>query len=325
MTIAISTAMNKSRFVRGDAAVSIAVVGAGAMGCYFGGLLSKAGHGVCLIDLDPQQIALLNSKGLLLETDTGRYWLPVRAALARDLADPVDLVILFTKTLHSDAAMASVQHLLRPQTVVVSLQNGLGNAECIARYHPRSYIVVGTTLVPADLQGPGHVVSHGPSSSRLMDADALQPEWLSSVVRLFNQAGLQSEIEPDIQSLIWSKVAFNAALNAMCAVTGATPGVVAQFEAAVGLAMAVVTETVGVALKAGIRLDEAAIIRQVEMALTQQPDHKPSMLQDIEHKRLTEIDAINGAVVATATRLGMDAPVNRTLVALVKLKETLRT
>lgn len=323
MSVVSRPKMPAGPLARCDAGLNVAVVGAGAMGCYFGGLLSQAGHAVAFVDVNPQQIAALNTDGLLLETDAGDYRLPAKASLAAELVDSVDLLILFTKTTHSDAAMASVRHLLTPASIVLTLQNGLGNVESIARYHPLSLIAVGTTLVPADLVAPGHVRSHGPSRSWLMDAQVRQPEWLGLLVACLNRAGLHAGIDPEIHSVIWSKVAFNAALNAICAITGATPGVVAQSEAAVGLAMAVVTETVGVALKAGIRLDEAAVCKNVRMALAEQPNHKPSMLQDIEHKRLTEIGAINGAIVETATGMGMDAPVNRTLVALVKLKEQL--
>jgi len=299
------------------------VVGAGAMGCYFGGMLLRSGQRVSLIDVDPEQIDTINRRGLILETDQGRSELPARAFLAQDCAEPADILILFTKTMHTDAAMASVTHLLTPNTVILSLQNGLGNAERIQAYHDPSRIAVGTTLVPADLQGPGHVVSHGRSSSRMMDLNTECPDWVEALVDLFNRAGLNTELDRDIHAVIWSKVAFNAALNAVCAITGATPGPVGQVKDAMEMVRNVVHETVQAGQASGIALDEAHIWQNVEMAVREQPNHKPSMLQDIEHGRLTEIDAINGAVVDIATRLGIPAPVNRTLVQLVKLKEHL--
>ncbi|MCP8688701.1 ketopantoate reductase family protein [Marinobacterium sedimentorum] len=303
----------------------IVVVGAGAMGCYFGGILMKAGQRVSLIDVNPTQIEIINQRGLILETDDGRDEFPATASLAKDMSEPADIVILFTKTLHTEAAMASITHLLTPSTVILSLQNGLGNAERIQKYHDRSRIAVGTTLVPADLQGPGHVVSHGPSSSRMMDVNTAGPEWTEALASLFNNAGLSTELDPDIHSVIWSKVAFNAALNAICAVTGATPGRIGEVEEAVSLARAVVHETVQVGTAHGAVLDEPHIWRNVEMAMREHPNHKPSMLQDIEHGRTTEIDSINGAIVEAAAQAGLDAPSNRTLFQLVKLKQTLVT
>ncbi|GGB85449.1 2-dehydropantoate 2-reductase [Marinobacterium zhoushanense] len=301
----------------------IAVVGAGAMGCYFGGMLIRAGHRVTLIDVNPAQIETINTRGLILDTDEGRSELKATAALAKDVDEVADLVVLFTKTLHTEAAMASIKHLLTPSTVVLSLQNGLGNAERIAKYHDSARIAVGTTLVPADLQGPGHVVSHGPSSSRMMDANTQHPKWVTTLAELFNNAGLTSEPDPDIHSVIWSKVAFNAAMNAICAVTGATPGRIGQVDASVDLARTVVHETLQAGEAKGIALDETHIWQNVEMALREHANHKPSMLQDIEHGRATEIDAINGAIVDAALQAGLDAPANRTLFQLVKLKESL--
>lgn len=301
----------------------ILVVGAGAMGCYFGGMLIKAGNRVSLIDVNPEQIATINSRGLILETDQGRSELPARAFLAQECTEPADLVILFTKTMHTDAAMASVTHLLTASTVILSLQNGLGNAERIQAFHDASRIAVGTTLVPADLQGPGHVVSHGRSSSRMMDLNTDCPDWVETLAEIFNGAGLNTELDRDIHAVIWSKVAFNAALNAVCAITGATPGAVGTVTEAMALVRNVVHECVQAGQASGVALDEAHIWQNVEMAVREQPNHKPSMLQDIEHGRITEIDAINGAVVDIATRQGIPAPVNQTLVQLVKLTEHL--
>jgi len=301
----------------------ILVVGAGAMGCYFGGMLIKAGNKVSLIDVNPEQIATINSRGLILETDQGRSELPARAFLAQECVEPADIVILFTKTMHTDAAMASVTHLLTPGTVILSLQNGLGNAERIQAFHDSSRIAVGTTLVPADLQGPGHVVSHGRSSSRMMDLNTDRPDWVETLADLFNRAGLNTELDADIHAVIWSKVAFNAALNALCAITGATPGAVGAVTEAMALVRNVVVECVQTGQAAGVALDEEHIWQNVEMAVKEQPNHKPSMLQDIEQGRITEIDAINGAVVDTASRLGVPAPVNQSLVQLVKLTEYL--
>ncbi|TCK04777.1 ketopantoate reductase family protein [Marinobacterium mangrovicola] len=301
----------------------IVIVGAGAMGSYFGGMLIDAGQRVSLIDVNPAQIETINQRGLILETDDGRRELSAKAALAQDVTEAADLVILLTKTLHTEAAMASISHLLTPSSVILSLQNGLGNAERIQKFHDRSRIAVGTTLVPADLQGPGHVVSHGPSSSRMMDVNTQCPTWMENLAVLFNDAGLRTELDRDIHSVIWSKVAFNAALNAVCAVTGSTPGPISQVEEALTLVRNMVRETVLAGSAHGVALDEKHIWHNVEMALHEQPNHKPSMLQDIEHGRTTEIDAINGAIVDAALQAGLEAPVNQTLLQLVKLKQFL--
>lgn len=299
----------------------IAVVGAGAMGCYFGGMLINAGHQVTFVDVNPEQITIINERGVILETDEGRYVMPAKAALAKDIEKSADLVVLFTKTLHTQAAMESIRHLLTSNTVVLSLQNGLGNAERISMFINRDRIVIGTTLVPADLKGPGHVASHGPSSSHVMDASLKHPAWLSDLAKLLNDASLKTDIDPEIMAVIWSKVAFNAALNAICAITGTAPSRLTPSPVFKELARNVVHETILVGEANGVSLNENYILENVEMAMRDHSNHKPSMLQDIEAARATEIDAINGAIVEAAVSAGLDAPVNRTLAQLVKLTE----
>jgi 2-dehydropantoate 2-reductase len=302
----------------------IVVVGAGAMGCYFGGMLIKAGHKVTFVDVNPEQIATINTRGIILETDDGLHQMPATAALAKDVSVPAHLIILFTKTLHTNVAMASIRHVITPTTVVLSLQNGLGSAERIGHFVNADRIVIGTTLVPADLKEHGYVVSHGPSKSQIMDASLKFPAWLSDVAKLLNKATLTTEIEPEISSVIWSKVAFNAALNAICAITGTTVGRLAVSPCFRELARNVVHETVLIGEANGVSLDEYYIWNNVEMAINEHPNHKPSMLQDIEAARATEVGAINNAIVDAATGVGMDAPVNRTLGQLVALTEQVK-
>lgn len=299
----------------------IVVVGAGAMGCYFGGMLIKAGHQVTFVDVNPEQIATINQRGVILETDDGSYEMPANATLAKDVSQSADLVVLFTKTMHTIGAMESIRHILQDETVVLSLQNGLGNAERIGQFVNPDRIVVGTTLVPADLKGAGHVASHGPSSSHIMDSTLHNPAWLLDLSEIFNDATLTTSIDPEIMTVIWSKVAFNAALNAICATTGSSTGGLILSPAFKELARNVVHETVTVGQANGVSLDESYIWNNVEMAMREHPNHKPSMLQDIEAARATEIDAINGAIVAAAQSVGLNAPVNFTLTQLVKLTE----
>lgn len=299
----------------------IVVLGAGAMGCYFGGMLMKAGHQVTFVDINPEQIATINLQGVTLDTDDGVYKMPANAALAEDVKLSADLVVLFTKTIHTVAAMESIRHILTNETIVLSLQNGLGNADKISPFINPERIVVGTTLVPADLTGIGHVVSHGPSNSHIMDSILQKPIWLMNLSEMLNDASLTTDIDPEIMSVIWSKVAFNAALNAICAITGSVPGGLSPSPAFKALARNVVHETVVIGQANGVVLDEGYIWCNVEMAMREHLNHKPSMLQDIEAARSTEIDAINGAIVAAAEKVGLDAPVNRTLFQLVKLAE----
>jgi 2-dehydropantoate 2-reductase len=301
--------------------MQITVLGAGAMGSFFGGLLAEAGHAVELLDVNETHLAALR-EGLRLSTDAGeRCIVPRRACRPEEASGSPDLLILFTKTMHTQAALAGVRHLLSPQTFVLSLQNGLGNVEKIESAVPRSRILIGCTTWPADLVGPGHVQSHGVGEVRIMSADGEHSPQLQACVQALDAAGLRCTPDPAVWQAIWEKVAFNAAINSMCAVTGCTVDELALLPQGPELAVRVVGEVIETARAAGVAADARAPAQKVLDAIEHHRGHKPSMLQDMEARRPTEIGAINAAVVETARRLGVNAPCTEALMVLVQLKQ----
>lgn len=152
--------------------MKITVVGAGAMGSLFGGLLAEQGHDVTLVDVSTAHLQAIQSQGLRLHNDRGeRNIRALRACRPEQAEGQPDLVLVFTKTLHTASALAGVARLIGPQTYVLSLQNGLGNVEVIGQHVSAERILIGVTTWPADLVGPGHVHSHGQGVVRLMSAD----------------------------------------------------------------------------------------------------------------------------------------------------------
>lgn len=296
----------------------VVIVGAGAMGCLFAARLAEGGARVTLVDVDEERLGALRREGITLTDDRGARRVPVHAGLAREVSGPAELVMLFTKSMHSAAAIESVAHLAASGSCALTLQNGLGNAEALADVFVRERILMGVTDFPADLEGPTAVASHGEGHVRLGGfADAAQP-LAPPVAALFNRSHLTAEVDDDIRIAVWEKVAFNAALNALATVTGLTVG---GMDVPPGrrIAALVVAEVVATAAAHGMKLDRARIDGKLDFALRNHRSHKASMLQDRLAGRPTEIEAINGAVVRAAEAAGVSAPVTATLADLVRL------
>lgn len=298
----------------------IVIVGAGAMGCLFAARLGEAGVSVTLVDVDPKRLAVLNNEGILLSDDHGERTVPVSAALAGDVRGPADLVIVFTKGMHSAAAARSVANLAGGDAYALTLQNGIGNAEAIAEVFTPARVLMGVTDWPADLEGARRVETHGQGHIRLGGFAAEAQPAAQAVSALLNRGRLNAEAEATIQVAVWEKVAFNAALNALATVTGLTVG---GLDEAPGrrIAAAIVGEVVETATAQGIFLERSRIDARIAFALANHRNHKASMLQDRLAGRRTEVESINGAVARMAERLGVGTPVTSTLADLVRLLE----
>jgi 2-dehydropantoate 2-reductase len=302
--------------------VNIAILGAGAMGSLFGGLLAEAGHSVSLIDINDAHLAAIRDKGLRLQDESGDRRIRSLAVFRPEqLTELPELLIVFTKTLHTATALRSIRHLITSRTHVLSLQNGLGNLETLQQFFQLPQILIGVTTWPADMIEPGHVHCHGKGVIRLMTADGSTPPALTQCVAALNTAGLCCEADPAIWTSIWEKVAFNAALNSICAVTRCTVDQIDLVPGGPALALRVVAEAIAVAHASGVAADFEKTSATVVNAITHHRGHMASMLQDILAGRATEVGAINGAIVAAGTRLGIATPATDTLLTLVRLIE----
>jgi 2-dehydropantoate 2-reductase len=301
--------------------VKIAVVGAGAMGCLYAGALHRAGAEVTLVDVNPEHLAAINRHGLELDTRAGVETLPLTALRPEETAETTDLVVLFTKTFHTDAALEGVKAIIGPETPVLTLQNGLGNDAAVARHVDRERVIVGVSTLPSDLVGPGRVRSHGEGGSKIHPAFGGDTAVALEVAELLTAGGLPTALEPNIQAAIWSKAIFNAAMNTLCALTRRTPGFLGAHEEAKALIRAVVLEGVAAANGSGVAIEAQPILDLTVVSVTDHADHEASMLQDVKAGRPTEVDAINGAIVRAAREAGVAVPVTETLWRLVKLED----
>jgi len=300
--------------------ISVAVVGAGAMGCLFAARMAEAGAKVTVIDVDRHRLDAIRDKGILLTDDDGTRAIRVQAALAQDFPGPIDLLLLFTKGMHSAAAVASVAHLRHSEPIALTLQNGIGNAETLAATFGSDRVVMGTALIPADLTGRGAVETHGFASLQLGAFANADTETVDRVGDLLERSAFAVHRHPAIAVAVWEKLAFNAALNAIGTICR-LPNAGLDNPAGRRIAAAVVDEAVAVAASKGLALDRDTIVRHIDAALREHGAHKASMLQDREAGRPSEIETINGAIAAEGKRAGVATPVCDTLADLVRIIE----
>lgn len=301
--------------------ISVAIVGAGAMGCLFAARMAEAGADVTVIDVDAHRLDAIRTQGIHLTDDLGTRTMFVRAAPASETTGPVDLVVLFTKGMHSASAIASVAHLCRDNPLALTLQNGIGNAELLAETFGADRVLMGTALIPADLTGPNCVETHGFATLQLGAFANAEAEAVARVADLLARSGFTVHRQTRIAVALWEKVAFNAALNGIGMICQ-VPNAGVDNQPGRRLAAAVVGETVAVAASKGLILDQVGILSHVDAALRDHRGHKASMLQDREAARPGEIETINGAIAAEGRRSGIATPVCDTLADLVRIIET---
>lgn len=300
----------------------IAILGAGAMGSWFGGLLAMDGQSVQLLTSNEDHRTAIKQNGLLLKAPDGDMCITVDAHAPYEMKGSVDLVLLMTKTFQTTDAMASIANKIDNNTHIMSLQNGLGNAENIAQFVPLDRVWVGVSMMPIDKIAPGVVAGKGQGRSYFGNAaQASNANRASAIESAFNNAGIDLHHDENIHQRIWEKVAFNSGMNALSALTNGRPGTIGRYKEAKTLAINVAKEVVEVAIAHNITLDLTRINEMIELSCSKHGEHIPSMLQDMHSKRQTEVDALSGAITRMANESGIATPLNQTLTTLVKLKE----
>ena len=305
--------------------MKIMVVGVGALGSYFGGALAAQGHDVTFLIRNRAHRDAMRGNGLLLRLDDGEIRISPQVVDSEKAgeAGTADLVLVFTKTGATRAALRAAMPVIGPDTRLVSLQNGLGNADRLAEFVPMSHVIYGTTMAPADIVAPGIVQSHGSHLSQFRAAtdDLVTGDMALRLATMLSEAGIEARVNPDVDRVIWAKVSFNCAMNSLCALLGQTPGPVLDSDELREIAVATAMESCDVAAAAGVEVDRDGLMKTLALVQREHRHHKPSMLVDFQALRRTEIDALNGAVVALGAAHGVATPRTQTLLALVHARE----
>lgn len=297
------------------------VVGPGAMGLMHAAYLHQAGLDITLIDHRPERSRQLR-QGFRLQRDPaagGDLQLRLPCQMATELQPPFDLLLFTVKAWATATAAAQVATLVGPDTVLVSLQNGLGNVEILQQYQRPERVLAavttsGATRLAAD------VISQRASGTLQLGSVGGNRELAQRVARQFASAGLPAEAVDDIAPILWSKLTVNSAINPLTALLDLPNGQLPRSPAA-RLSEAVARESVSVARAAGVELDPEVLAELVVRVCHETADNSSSMRQDFAARRPTEISQINGAVVQVAARAGAEAPLNRALTDLVQAHE----
>lgn len=297
----------------------IGVIGAGAMGATYGGLLAAAGADVHLVDVWTAHVEAINANGLTIDRPAdGPLTVEVPATTDPTTVGPVDLAVVFVKAHQIEDALSLAAPMIDDETVVVTLQNGLDHVDRIAEFVPRERILGGATTFGAEVHGPGHVRLAGRGVNKLGGPDRAAADRVADT---FTAAGLETEVVADPEAHIWHKQFTSVGLKPVAALTELLDGPIAEFEPTWSVVETLITEAIEVARARDVRILGDPIADTRELCLEVVYDARSSMLEDVLNERPTEIDAINGAVVAYGEAAGVPTPVNRMATALVKGKE----
>jgi len=294
--------------------MKIAIMGAGAVGCYYGGMLARAGHDVVLIGR-PRHVQSINRDGLLLETASFNERVQLTACTDGNGAKDADIVLCCVKTSDTAQAASEMAPFLKPGAVIVSLQNGIESPDLL-RAQLRQEVIPAAVYVATEMAGDGHVRHHG--AGQLVIG---QSPHSSEVADMFVGAGIPVEISENIQGVLWTKLIINCAYNALSAITALPYGKLVQHAGVEQVLRDVVDECLAVAARAGVTPvgDVWEGVQRIPKIMANQTS---STAQDLKRGRRSEIDHLNGCIVRKGEELGVSVPVNRMLHTLVKIVES---
>lgn len=296
------------------------IIGSGAMGSLFGGLLTLSGEEVWLTARRSEYVKAIEKNGLIIEEKGNVQNINVNITTDLSSIGGVDLVLLFVKTYQTEKALQDSLPLRGEKTIFLTLQNGLGNEELISKYIDKKNILLGITGHGATLIKPGQIRHAGWGKTFIGELDGKITNRINQIANMFRKAGIETEVSTNIHNLIWEKLLINVGINALTALTGLKNGQLLDYQETLRLMEGLVSEAVEVARSKGI-LIKGNMIENVKAVAEITRENRSSMGQDFDYRRKTEIDAINGAIVREAKKLGISVPFNQVITDLVKVIE----
>ena len=305
--------------------MKIAVLGSGAMGSLYGGFLSQA-NDVWLIDIWKEHVDTINRDGLRITEGNRDFIFRPRAVLSADEVGIAELAIIFVKSVNTAEALTGAKSLFGPNTMVLTLQNGLGNAEDILPYVGEDNLFVGTSTHGGTVYGPGHIF-HARRDKTHVGVIKGSPTRAQRVVDALISGGFDADVAINVMDMIWHKIIINTAINGQTALLRVTNGFLKINPSANELARVMVREAAAVAAAEGIRLNPEAIISDFFPLDPSIPDdgNRSSMYQDVLNMRKTEVERINGAVMRLGAKHGIPTPYNHMVTLLINATEAAYT
>lgn len=309
--------------------MKIAVIGAGAMGLRYGILLQEAGNAVDFVEpWMPSYRAIREQGGIYVSRDhQNQHLVPANVYRPDEYTQTPDLVILFTKQMQSEEAMEACHHFIGDRTYVLTNQNGIGSIASIRRYVPDERIIAGIALIATVLDAPGKVDfmgAKGAGHTQLVNVTEKPDAFTHEVVREFERAGMNPTLQTNYLGTLWGKLLMNSVINTLCTLMDLTMGEYVAYSGADDLSRRLIAEGYAAGVADGVHFMQSReeMLQIINHESSQvNPLHHPSMYQDMVNARPTEVDYINGHIVKTAKKHGLEAKSHEMLVDLLHLAE----
>jgi 2-dehydropantoate 2-reductase len=301
-------------------ALQFVVIGAGNMGCVYGGNLARIGQKVAFMDVWKEHTDAIRDHGLSLEGLTGTFTVEADATTDPAEAPKADAVIVCVNTYSTAEAAQTARRVLKEDGYCLTLQNGVGNVEILTEALGPSRVLAGLSFQSGDLFAPGKVRHTNNGPTYMGELDRSKSERLLHLNALFTSAGLNPVLVDDVIATIWTKFVHNCGINAICAITGLRPGNIQEVPELGEFQTKIIEEAAALVRAKGVALDDPNPVATIKHYCSHK-FHRVSMTQHLDRGRPTEIDALNGYVARESTKYGLSAPYNDSLAKLIKGRE----
>ncbi|DAC72569.1 MAG TPA: 2-dehydropantoate 2-reductase [Thermoplasmata archaeon] len=295
--------------------MNIVIFGAGAIGSLFGALLSK-NNSVVLVGRGPH-ISCIQENGLTVKGKTRLSVTVPAVESTKDISFTPDLILLTVKSYDTETASKQILNIIQDETMVLSLQNGLDNIERIEQIIEKNHILAGVSTHGTIFSKPGEITHTGKGKTILGELDGHQSKRLESIVHIFNEAGIDTQMSEDIVKEIWIKAIINSSINPLTAFFGCKNGYLLDNPLLEKIVECVCMESSLIASSEGITLSPSEMIEKTKEVIRDTALNYSSMLQSIQQGKKTEIDSMNGTLVRIGVDRHIDAPLNEILTQLI--------
>jgi len=294
-----------------------AMIGTGAMGGAVGTLLARAGEDVTFVDTDREVVLHASQNGFLLEGAAGQHRVSVRISAEPQGEGWADVAVVLTTTNDTAEAALTAKRIIKPDGFALTLQNGIGNVEVLEEALGKGRVAAGSTRSSAQRLAPGESELTKLDPTRIGEVDGTISPRIQALADVMDRAGFETSATENVMGVLWSKLIHNSAINPICASTGLVQSETAKIPELEALRTMIVEEGLIIAQAEGITLEYPDPLPALRLHVAAK-NTRPSMLQHIDARRRTEIDAINGALVRIAGRHGLQATANAAMVAVIK-------
>ena len=301
-------------------------MGAGSVGCFFGGMLARAGKDVTLI-ARPNHVEAIREKGLYMECINFQEYVPVKATTDQSAVKEADIILLCVKSPDTQKTIEAIHGFLKKDVIILSLQNGVSNCDTISQKVPK-HVYPTVVYVATGMEGAGHLKHFGRGELLIGDLnnehlvnDSIQDE-LQMLTEIFGSSGVPCDISKNIKHELWSKFLVNCCYNGISAIGQIQYGKMAAQAEVRALIEQITKEFLAIALKEGVDISPSQAASLNHQIATSMSGQRSSTAQDLSRKKPTEIDYLNGLIVKKGKDYGIETPANQSVYALVKMMES---